>query len=324
MGYAESFGVPEEVMKALNCIADALGISPVFKKYKNVPIYEQLYTLLVEIEIAVCISNKYTQSYPMILPGAFAEPEKTRDRILILFYWILNLAETGEQRAYPEVLQLLLDTICSNFPSCEILCRWIEVDPNDHIDIVSMCVIEYESWMDEDAFMYKDTGVDHFTDFNHIIKTHCQEIDLNAYFFVWGLSNTSEKDVKWHVDNEVPGIWVTYIRTAVDCVKLRLFATGIGGIVDSDETLCWVHPSVPEEIEVCIEYWLVIERNGSKVICTIYKDENLTTVVDSLQITIPDWNLFPVWKFRFIYIATTYNDGTAKKGKGRNGPLSPV
>jgi hypothetical protein len=68
---------------------------------------------------------------------------------------------------------------------------WIEVDPNYHLSKASATHVDAYLRQDEDAYIYKDYGADHFGDFTHLIDVYLVSHGSSSCgCILWGLANS--------------------------------------------------------------------------------------------------------------------------------------
>jgi len=72
----------------------------------------------------------------------------------------------------------------------EDLTTYTETDPNSHISVTSSRSTFTAMHRSEDAYLYKDKGVDHFNgDYEHLIDVYFDAYELGGFGVVWALTN---------------------------------------------------------------------------------------------------------------------------------------
>lgn len=169
-----------------------------------------------------------------------------------------------------------------------------EFDPNHHITRTPFKVTHI-AYRNEDAYLYKDKGIDFFEDFEILFELTIQpsgDADLGALGHLVTLANII--DDYFAMINVADNISVFCIRKApAGDYKMGLYAfdgAGHGGesIVLAKNT----------------KYYCVLKRVGTNITLFIYSDMYRTNLVDSVVI-----DPFDVTKkFRYLYACQTYND----------------
>jgi hypothetical protein len=171
---------------------------------------------------------------------------------------------------------------------------YTEVDPNSHIT-VSANSITHVSYRNEDAYVYKDKGVNHFTDFTHLVDVKTNASVTNSDGVVWMITDdindwyglyTAHKpfiSVMWIIDSsKIPTIW------------LRQYD---GTTIHNDQSV---------NLSANTWYYLKIVKSGTSITCYIYSDSARTTLVDTLTVTMNADD-----SFRYIFACDTSNTGTS-------------
>lgn len=171
---------------------------------------------------------------------------------------------------------------------------YTEEDPNDHIGLVGTNHVDFTAYRNEDAYLYKDYGENHFGDFTHDIDVYCDtRSGVNPIAGVWALTNDVD-DLKGIKDAGGTAICVQFYRKSDGTLVLRLreiydFTNYVDDYVASYDT--W--------------YYLVIEKNGTSLTCKIYSDSDRTNLLDTLSLT-----LHGDWQFQYVFSAITNNTGS--------------
>lgn len=180
-------------------------------------------------------------------------------------------------------------------PTYEDFTTYTEVDPNSHIGLVGTDHIDFVAYGNEDAYLYKDKGSGHFTDFEHLIDAKLSTA-YGSYVpaFFWALTNNINdmkgiSDANQHaigalMSDESPQYW------------LRIWETYLG-------TRYW---STPYVISSGTWYYLEIIKSGTNFQCKIYSDPARTSLITTLSLTM---HADP--SFQYVFASNTYNKGTA-------------
>lgn len=187
--------------------------------------------------------------------------------------------------------------ICS-ISRVEDFTTYTEVDPNEHIDLVGTNHIDFDAWMNEDAYIYKDKGVDHFGDFEHLIAVKIISVsDTWSQAFIWTLQN--------RVDT-VSGIAGEYeALIAINIVK----SPGLNEIMLVEYYTTPVYYQENSWVYAAFDTWyyLTIKKVGTSLTCKIYSDSARTTLITTLSLT-----LHADHKFRYIFSANVWNNANAR------------
>jgi hypothetical protein len=171
---------------------------------------------------------------------------------------------------------------------------YTEVDPNNHIGLVGTNHIDFDAYEDEDAYLYKDKGVDHFgSNWEHTIDV--KPVSTGNY----GLAG-------FHmVSNDVDDVHGLTVAG-----KTFLFIY-IGGGTNTPRiylTECYLGTWYEAYYITTQGAWryLTITKTGTALTCKIYSDSARTTLLTTLSLA-----LHADHKFRYIFAAYTYNAPSA-------------
>jgi len=189
-------------------------------------------------------------------------------------------------------------------PLYEDFTTYTEVDPNNNIDLVGTNHIDATVRRLENAYLYKDYGIDFFTDFEHLLDFRCQDINDNALYIEWMLTN----DVGSLSELIAGSKTLLYIRT------YRMVAGGTRSFSLNEVVTGTVYSDGCNGLSVATWYYLSIEKVGVSLTCKIYSTSELRDAggdadVDTLALT-----LHSDWSFRYVYAVSSYNDGYAFQG----------
>jgi|GEM_PF-2610712 len=176
---------------------------------------------------------------------------------------------------------------------------YTEVDPNSHVTVTDANTITCAGiGMNEDAYVYKDCGSGHFTDFQHVVETEWGNPSVPpggaAVPACWALG-TNVEDLKAQLD--VRYVSCRYYNSGGGIYNLFLIhrTSGAAQEYDSSITLATDATAPPARC------YLRMVRGASTLICLIYADSARTALVDAL--TIDDDGT----ACRYVYGACSYN-----------------
>ena len=174
---------------------------------------------------------------------------------------------------------------------------YAEVDPNNHIEKTAHH-IDFYAIKNEDAYLYKDAGVGHFTDFRHLlaVRTTGHGGDY-PWSNVWVLANDLDDLYGLRVGHKTAIFAMFYYHPSYG------YYINIGEMYDGTCYLGTRYSGLSENTW----YYLEIIKSGTSLTLKIYSDPARTTQVHSTEIT-----LHGDWSFRYIYGCNTYNDGSTK------------
>lgn len=178
---------------------------------------------------------------------------------------------------------------------------YTEVDPNNHIELVGTDHIDHAGYRNEDAYLYKDMGAGHFTDFEHKVDVRSDFLQDYGCGFPWMLANAVDDYVGLKDANETC-IGIRLIRYADDTRHLNLLELYEGNIAA---------PEMSPAPSANTWYYLLIKKTGTSLLMGIYSTANLRDAgdatdgdVDNLSLT-----LHANHSFRYIFAVNTWNDG---------------
>jgi len=172
---------------------------------------------------------------------------------------------------------------------------YTEVDPNDHITVTASKVTWTNLNRDEDAYVYKDMGVDHFDgDFEHLLEMQLDSTggSYNIPALVWGVSNDIDDIESW-----TSGLLCRQALNANDPTERCAIDEKEGGVSDQ------------VSIAASTPYYLKIKRDESAgtygtLYCYIYTDADRTNLHATLSIS-----LTVKGDYRYLYAACSANNG---------------
>ena len=170
-----------------------------------------------------------------------------------------------------------------------------EVDPNSHLALVGTDHLDFDAYMNEDCYLYKDYGVDYFGDFEHKVDMKASPIDSDSLGVFWLLSNDID-DVKGLQDASKTAIHVCLTESAG--FKMILVTEEYNGMSYKTAWMSGVADTW---------YYLTITKSGTSLIVNIYSDSARTNLLSFLPLT-----LHADHKFRYLFGCNTWNSGDAK------------
>lgn len=166
----------------------------------------------------------------------------------------------------------LTPTVKAN-PTLEDFTTYTEIDPNSHIT-KNAAHIDFYAYGGEDAYVYKDAGVDHFgTSWEH-------KIDVKAIAGVAAI----ECQV-WTLANLVDDIYGIQLAGG-DALTVILYLTGATYYIYIKEYRAGNAYTIGYGITVNTPYYLTLKRDGTAFTCKIYSNSARTTLLTTLSLTL--------------------------------------
>jgi hypothetical protein len=175
---------------------------------------------------------------------------------------------------------------------------YTEVDPNSHLSKTAYHV-DHKGYRNEDCYLYKDKGVDHFGNFTHLIDLKPMGHGGTYYgcSYFWMLSKDTVDDFKGLVNASktafAVGCWtnsvfVPYVQIEESYAGIRYVSTAI---ILAEGT----------------QYYPKIVKSGTTVTLYVYSDAARTTQVTGSPVSL---TLHADHTCQYIFAGNTYNDGT--------------
>jgi len=176
---------------------------------------------------------------------------------------------------------------------------YTEVDPNSHIGLVGTSHVDFQAWMNEDAYLYKDKGVDHFgTSWEH-------KIDVK---YVSQL--TSHAAALWMLSNDIDDLYGLY-SASKPAIFVYAFYTGSASVMAIREYYQGaMYESSQFTMTAGTMYYLTVKRDGTALTCKIYSDSARTNLLATLSLTLQSGQP----SHRYVWVADTYNSAQARWG----------
>ena len=177
---------------------------------------------------------------------------------------------------------------------------YTEVDPNSHIGLVGTNHVDFKAYRNEDAYLYKDKGAGHFTDFDHKIDARINSETGNNYPYVWSVTNDVD-DIKGLADahKSFIGIIIGYSSG----YKIQIEEYYWDGSTEHDYTSSYFTPTAGTW------YYFWIHKAGTAFTLEIYdtaahRDAHGSTGrLATLSLTLHENT-----SKRYVFVANTYND----------------
>lgn len=178
-------------------------------------------------------------------------------------------------------------------PVYEDFTTYTEVDPTSFHISLNSTNINHTAWLNEDAYVYNDKGVDAFGDFEHDVEAmYINDFGGSGYrkSSFWGLANELN-DVKYFIDNGVDCIFASYTRRTNGTRMFQLQAQN--GSTTYDDYY--------QSPDLDVWYYFSFQRDEAWVSMKVYNDSAKQNLVTTLNIT------SPTTEFRYIYACNTWS-----------------
>jgi len=162
------------------------------------------------------------------------------------------------------------------------------IDPNSHIDIHSSTHVVHDAYRNEECYMYKDYGVSHFKNFEHVIDVKMVFTSNYGLSFFWGIADYLET-YRGLLNDSRDGMFSAIWKNSFGERFIGIWELEHGVRVGLDTT-------VADVIQSDSWYYLTIEKSGTTWTCKIYSDEVKETLVDTLTITLQN-----NYEFRYFF-----------------------
>ena len=179
-------------------------------------------------------------------------------------------------------------------PAYEDFNDYVETDPNNHINIASATHIDFDCYRNEDAYLYADKGIDHFTTFEHKIDAKIAESATDQDTFIPYVLANGIDDIRGFELSSIPYIAVRFIRVSAAVKRIYFQVGNVGTSFDY-----W------EDWALGTWYYFTISRDATNNLCKIYSDSERTVLIDTLTIPLA---IKDAGALRYVYAANTYND----------------
>jgi hypothetical protein len=171
---------------------------------------------------------------------------------------------------------------------------YTEVDPNSHISLTGKYHIGAVMYRNEDARLYKDKGVGHFSNFTHLV-----DAKITAASASGGIGPC------WGLTNEIDDYQALYLNNKT-CIFIFFFRFLNAYYLYLQEN--YSHNAYQDNminITLNTPYYLKIEKSGTALTCKIYSDSARTNLLDTLNLT-----LHANHSLRYVFPVNTVNDSS--------------
>lgn len=164
---------------------------------------------------------------------------------------------------------------------------YTEVEPDDRIQKTANHV-DFRSYREEDAYLYKDKGVNHFGDFDHKVDAKC-------------IGETTWTGIIWGLANALDDLWALFPMIAVQMHdsnnKIYLRENYDATKYNDESTDTFAHNTM---------YYFRIKKSGTALTCDVYasaadrdaETSKITNLCTSLTLQADH-------QFRYIYACST-------------------
>jgi hypothetical protein len=184
---------------------------------------------------------------------------------------------------------------------------YIKVDPNGRFVVTSTLITVTGLRRDEDAYIYKDFGVNFFNgDFTHELKAQCDSAGTNLGILpIWAVTNDID-DVKGLADNS-KSFYYSYVQEVSPNAQYVLVEVNAGSFTLDTSNL-----------SLDTTYYTTINRDyvGGLLTMLIYSDSGRTVLVDTLSVSLP-----VQLDLRYAFAVSSFNSGTDQSVNGLVGDL---
>jgi len=170
-------------------------------------------------------------------------------------------------------------------PFYEDFTTYTEVDPSNHLNETSNQT-NFTGSHNEDCYLYADKGVDHFTNWTHLIdaKLISQSGDAFAGFYV--------------LANDIDDLG-DFRKNGNTSISLLFYNSNV--YLHEDYSGSYYEAS--NSVSIGTQYYVKIIKSGTSISAEFYSDAARTNLLFNLSLT-----LHANHKFRYIYAANNYNN----------------
>lgn len=182
---------------------------------------------------------------------------------------------------------------------------YTEVDPNSHIAVGTRRVTWADLTRGEDAYVYKDKGVDYFDgDFVHHLAIRFTATEANAEGAIWALTNLLDDIRGIDVDSSGDALYLYFVNPSTPD-ELRIYIRELDGGT--------VHGSAYFVATLDTTYYLKIVRKESvgtygTLYLYTYSDPARTTLLSTKSVTLNTSKK----DYRYIHAVQTWNAATSQ------------
>jgi len=175
---------------------------------------------------------------------------------------------------------------------------YTETDPNSRITVSSGTIGCVGLTRNEDAYVYKDFGAGHFTDFTHTFSyKFISGNSIDSIFGSWGLGNGINDYEAWG-GASITGVWNLHLKFNNNVYLWESY----GGSTYNDSYSAANTDTV---------YYVKNEKSGTTMTSKIYSDSGMTNLLDTLSLV-----LHANHSFRYAFGMNTWNSGRTEYCSG--------
>jgi hypothetical protein len=174
------------------------------------------------------------------------------------------------------------------------------LDPNGRFAITSNEITATDLSIGEDAYVYRDLGTGHFSEFEHLFRTRLIGINSlsTVYATAWAVANVLDDGGDWYANaSEALGCFWLWSAGAPD-YRFYLRDYEDGG-ADQDYVA---------GLAAGVDYYVTAERSGGAAFAHVYSDAGRTTLIDSLAVAPP-----AARTYRYVLPIGSHNNGNASR-----------
>jgi hypothetical protein len=174
--------------------------------------------------------------------------------------------------------------------STEDFTTYTKVDPNNHISVTANH-IDFIYRRNEIAYLYKDKGAGHFTDFTHLVTIKVLALVDYVIPVFWMVSNDLGDQSSLQTGGKTFLSLEHYCHPISNCIlQIRECNAGTGYYASNS-------------ISTGTTYYLTIARSGTAFTCKAYSDAARTNLLFTLSLT-----LHSTISFRYIFGCNGWDD----------------
>ena len=177
---------------------------------------------------------------------------------------------------------------------------YTEVDPNNHLDKTAYHV-DHKGYRNEDCYLYKDYGTDHFGDFTHLVDI--KVVTQGNTYYGWSgflmYSVDTVDDIKGLFTASKTAFGVTVVGSHDTGGTYMVVFEDYGGILYASSALFIGTGNLGTQ------YYGKIVKSGTNLTFYLYSDSARTNLFDNKSLT-----LHANHKCKYLFAGNTYNDGT--------------
>lgn len=179
-------------------------------------------------------------------------------------------------------------------PSYEDFTGYTEVDPDTDVTVAENTLTVDTMDRTGDTYVYADKGAGAIDQFEHRFEFVISAVDDNGIMIPWAVSNVVEDAAYWQTNDS----------QALECRPQKSGGTFRVGLHCAEDVVGYY--DYTEAVSVGATYYCTVDRNSDTTArLRIYDDAARTSLVDTLQVTIPSGR---TW--RYLFALVNYTPGT--------------